>query len=1141
MTKYSFADVRTRLLSGVSLAVLGAGALAIVNAAGVFKQFEQIDLRAYLAEALVDQQQEVDQENHADVAEEADADTADATNGSEIDQGNYVSQEGIAEATADVLAHAAVDQQQDVDQANDADVDLSAQTGTGDASTDASIDQVNENGQAGTAEAMADELAQAEVDQHQDASQTNDADLVQSAQADTGDAINTTRIDQGNSNYQVGTAEATAGEFAIENTTGVVVGGNAIVASSSAAATIIQHQEVHQTNVADIVQGAQATVGNATNTADVDQANSNSQAGTAGATAGDVAVDNSGDIVAGGDGIAATSSAAATVNQHQVVSQTNDADIVQAAQVDTGSATDTATVEQSSSNSQLATAEAIAGDVAIENSGDIVAGGNGIVASSSAAATIVQNQEVDQTNVAHLVQAGQADVGNATNTTDVAETNSNSQTGTAGATAGDVTIRNTGDIVVGGDGIVATSSAAATLDQHQVAFQTNEADLVLAAQASTGDATDDAEVDQFNSNSQLGVAGATAGDVAIDHAGDIVAGGRGLAAQSVATGRTAVAGTVDLVSSGNIVAGTEGIYAASSANGGLGSDVTVSFGGGTVMGGHGFYGISISGGATNTITNLGTVSSLSNQAMAGGLGDETVHNRGTATGDVDLSGGSNAFFNYEDAWFNTWDLVGLNGGVLTNSGLIAPGGAGALRTTAIDGHFVNTATAQWLVDLDMASGASDHLEISGTANLSGHLVPTLHSLAHSQDFTIATAAGGTSDDGLMVSDTFFASYDLRYPTPHDVVLSATIDMTSTVAGLNQNQQAIGQFLNRAFIDGIPGELSDLYGSLFTISDISSLAAAYDQLSPKVYLHSSYANLFAGLNFSSDLLSCSARSGAYVFIRQEECAWARLSGRELSFDDTSSQTGFDERSIAMSGGFQRQISKDLHLGLGFGGERGELGTATGASSVSDRLHGGVTLKHTVGPWLFAGALSGGYGWHETNRPIALPGLATIAGSEHEAWNITGRVRTAYLMDLDSWYLKPRLDIAFSHIGASGFTETGGAAALTVSRMHENVLIASPALEWGAEFEMGDGVAVRPYASIGVTGFAGGELRVPALFNGAPDVAPFRTATETDRLLGDIGAGIEVLGLGNASLRLDYSGRISRNVTEHSVGAKVKLSF
>ena len=108
--------------------------------------------------------------------------------------------------------------------------------------------------------------------------------------------------------------------------------------------------------------------------------------------------------------------------------------------------------------------------------------------------------------------------------------------------------------------------------------------------------------------------------------------------------------------------------------------------------------------------------------------------------------------------------------------------------------------------------------------------------------------------------------------------------------------------------------------------------------------------------------------------------------------------------------------------------------------------------------------------------------------------------------------------------------------------ETVLSASPALELGAQFGEPSGTLVRPYIRGGATFFDDPDFVLLASFEGAPSgVGPFRIATSTDDVLANIGAGVDVIGVRGASLRLYYDGRFGDTVAEHAGGIKASLPF
>ena len=78
--------------------------------------------------------------------------------------------------------------------------------------------------------------------------------------------------------------------------------------------------------------------------------------------------------------------------------------------------------------------------------------------------------------------------------------------------------------------------------------------------------------------------------------------------------------------------------------------------------------------------------------------------------------------------------------------------------------------------------------------------------------------------------------------------------------------------------------------------------------------------------------------------------------------------------------------------------------------------------------------------------------------------------------------------------------------------------------------------------GATFFDDPNFVLLARFEGAPSgVGPFRIATATDDVVGNVGADVDVIGVGGASFRLYYDGRFSDLIEEHAGGIKASLPF
>jgi hypothetical protein len=264
-----------------------------------------------------------------------------------------------------------------------------------------------------------------------------------------------------------------------------------------------------------------------------------------------------------------------------------------------------------------------------------------------------------------------------------------------------------------------------------------------------------------------------------------------------------------------------------------------------------------------------------------GAGDDVINNSGTITGDVNLDGGVNAFNNLAGGLFNAGTSVSLGADthVFTNDETFAPGGAGTIQTTLLTGKFVQTKTGIFAVDVDSPSATADRLNVTGSAELAGQVLPTVVNFqSKAQQFTILSAAGNTTNNGISVVDTAAIDYELLFPNPTDMVLSiADINFVpGGGTGGNNNQTSVGQNLNAVVSSGVPAPLQKPISALAKLLTEAELASALDQLLPSPYLDSEIATLFSSLYFTNSLMSCPVREGPAAFIQEGECVWGRVS-------------------------------------------------------------------------------------------------------------------------------------------------------------------------------------------------------------------------------------------------------------------------
>jgi outer membrane autotransporter protein len=450
------------------------------------------------------------------------------------------------------------------------------------------------------------------------------------------------------------------------------------------------------------------------------------------------------------------------------------------------------------------------------------------------------------------------------------------------------------------------------------------------------------------------------------------------------------------------------------------------------------------------------------------------------------------------------------------------------------------------IDIDLLGANADLLAVQGlgTADLAGKVKPlfTLSGLGSFTQWTVLTTASSPIvDNGIEAVSTAAVTFDLIFPlaTRMDLVL---LGVDFAPDGLNKNETAIGTNLTNIYQAG-SGDLVSLLDALAALPNVGDLAKALDQLSPEVYLDTEIAALFSALSFTNSLMTCPTRDGAAAFIKEGECVWARVSGREFNQDATTQTIGFDETAFQVTGGGQVALGPTWRIGGALGYEHSNLDTDTNAKADGDRFSGGAVVKYNPGALLLAAGVSGSLGSYDTVRPIGFPGFSARAKGDNDIDTVDGRLRAEYLLSSGNWYLKPMVDLDATHVSADGATESGaGGVGLKVQGNDETVFSATPALELGAQFGQPGGTLYRPYVRGGATLFDDPDFVLLASFEGAPGgVGPFRIAAGSDDVVGNVGAGIDVIGVGGASLRLYYDGRFGDTVEEHAGGIKGTLPF
>ena len=719
---------------------------------------------------------------------------------------------------------------------------------------------------------------------------------------------------------------------------------------------------------------------------------------------------------------------------------------------------------------------------------------------------------------------------------------------------GTVSVTNHGNVAAYSDAIFARSDTGAVTVNSTGDLTSATGRGIYAANAGAGAVT---VTNNGNiTSSSTGIRAASiggAGTVTVNSTGDITVSGANVSAILASTDGASAAsvtsignlsatrygifvvsqgGVVTVDSTGNVTSGVDAVRVdATTATG------NVTLGAGKVYGAR--DGVNLYSGAANTLTNFASLSG-GTRAVSGGAGNDKVYNYGIITGNVDLGGGANTFNNMPVGTFNSGTAVNLGAGnTLTNAGNLSPGGIGTVQTTALTGNIVQTGTGTFTVD--MAGASADRIDATGSADLAGTVVVNIAAVPTASQFTILSAAGGTTDNGLGLSASPALNAFLTYPNANDVVLNVSVNFF--IDGLNRNERALAGYLNGAWIAGTGG-LSPVMTGLLNAGDFAAYRAALDQLLPEIYSDEQIASLFAHLAFAGNLLSCKVNGNDTASIIHEgQCLWAGANAGFLDTGSTFQLLGFNESAGRFAAGAQVAIDPVWRLGFGAGYQSSTLETATNASAEGQAGQGGVALKYNPGPFLLAGLVSGGRSWYDTKRPMAFGNFAATALGDARIDTLNGSVRLAYVFGSPELYAKPVMDAAVTRIDLHGLTETGGGAAnLAVSSETPTVYTIAPSLEIGTEWWWSNGTLVRPYLRGGATWFTNTYFGLHSTFVSAPaGVTPFLTMTGMDDVMGTVGAGLDMITNDDTVLHLTYDGQFGHTTQINTIALKGSARF
>jgi len=662
------------------------------------------------------------------------------------------------------------------------------------------------------------------------------------------------------------------------------------------------------------------------------------------------------------------------------------------------------------------------GTVAINGSGTIFGGFNGVAVNANAAANI--------------------------NITGTGAITGGSGNGIFATTIGGNLLVATGSTISGGSiGVTAATSGNGTVTVTTGGAITGTSNFGIVTLAENGATTLNVGHNLTAGTEGIEANGSGGGVIDINHTAGTIAAGT-IAIRAVQSG----SGAIDISQTGGALNGTTNAVSASMTGSG---NIIVSLTGGTVgnVSGNaidtsattgsttintGVAFTSTAGNAINAIagsgniaiTNGSTITGATNAVFGSTSGVFDITNNGTLNGNVNVTGSNAASIFANSGIWNAGAANSSFSGSLNNTGTVNVQNGSAGQLLAFAGNY--SGNGAYRVDVD-AAGNADRLNVGGTANLTGGSVNAifLPGAYVSHNYTIFSAAGGlggtTFTGGLTTTalpSGFAAS--LSY-TSTDVLLTLVASLGSGT-NLGGGQRNVAGTINNYFNNG--GALPPGFVTVFGLTG-SALDNALTQLSGEAatgaqqgafQLGNSYLSLLTdpfatsrvgasgAIGFAREPASAVPASVSSAFAAYTKApplaayapAWdiwgAAFGGANNTRGETTMVGSHDAHTRAggVAAGADYRISPDALIGVSLaGGNIGWSLTGSGASGggSSDAFLAGLYGKCSTGPAYLSGALTYANYRTSTSRTVTVAGLDQLK-ADYSARGFGGRVEGGY---------------------------------------------------------------------------------------------------------------------------------------------------
>jgi len=620
-------------------------------------------------------------------------------------------------------------------------------------------------------------------------------------------------------------------------------------------------------------------------------------------------------------------------------------------------------------------------------------------------------------------------------------------------------------------------------------------------------------------------------------------------------GGTGAGDLIDLEIAGDIFAmgeGSSAVIAQSLGSNGSG-DIRVSLSANrSLVGGIGGTAITMDGLADNTVVNRGlitTMDGIAGLAIQSGAGNDTILNEGELVGSLDLGGGANAVDNALDALFESGATVDLGDvdSLLTNAGILAPGGRNLAQATELNGSFVQTASGVFETELDFLSDTLDTLNATGSVDTAGDVVL---SLLNTQvilpgEFTRTLFGSGTgytnSGINFVTAPSVVVNYDLL-ETANALDLAYAVDFAPT--GLGDNRTSTGDYFNRVQLAGSSEELADTVIRLVAIGDLEEYRDVMTQLSPEMYAEQQAQTLAGAQSFLRNVRERCDVGDAYASEDEDECLWLRYDVQDMDRDGGLGSPEIEGDGRRYAFGWQYRRPDDSVWGVGFALDDtdfsgfGERWVTRGRSWQLSAI-GELPMRNNRAMVLQAAL---GQSSYETQRLLDVTS-SYLAEADNDVVFLSGLVGLLDRREIGRYRFESGVDLGYAYLKGNSLSEIGASAQnLIVDGRSDNYFWITPSVEVSTGSLFANDVNWELFGRVGVQYYLNdpNTTSIGRLAGGPVGVTGMGNEADLDRTHGIFGIGLRATS-GNLRFSLSYDADESSNRSASGVNGKLIFTF